>query len=117
RLSRGSPGARWMVEPARRWLALWTRTFGVDGFNPFDTLAVARVASPAFVTCDVLPARIEVLPDDVTEARMQGTTAPRKPYLLVSRESQSSSRPVEYCYSATDAFKPDLLERLTARGR
>ena len=105
----------WIVRPARQWLGLWTRTFGVDGFNPFDTLAVARLTSPSLLTCETLPARIDVLPDDATEARVQGTKVASKPYLLVSRDFGASAPPVDYCYEAADGFKADLLRRLTAR--
>ena len=105
----------WIVAPARRWLDLWTRTFGVDGFNPFDTLAVARLTSPSQLTCETLPARVDVLPDDVTEARVQGTTVAQKPYLLVSRGFGAPAPPVEYCYDVSDSFKPDLLRRLRSR--
>ena len=115
RLRRGPESARWIRGPARAWLALWNRTFVVEGFNPFDTLAVARVTSPSLLICEPLPARIDVLADDVTDARMQGVTVPRKPYLLVSAQFPRPARPVEYCYRASESFKPDLLRRLTAR--
>lgn len=115
-LMHGSPGARWMVSPARRWLDLWKRTFGVDGFNPFDTLAIARVATPSLLTCEASSARIEIGPDDVTEVRMQGTALAQKPYLLASRDF-GSARPVEYCSSAAPEFKADLLQRLARDGR
>jgi pyrimidine-specific ribonucleoside hydrolase len=114
-IARDDPKAGWIVAPARRWLALWTRTFGVDGFNPFDTLAVARVTSPSQLTCETLPARIDVLADDATEARVQGTAVTRKPYLLVSREFAGSVPSVEYCYDVSAGFKPDLLRRITGR--
>jgi inosine-uridine nucleoside N-ribohydrolase len=116
-LRRGPESARWIRGPAQAWLALWTRTFAVDGFNPFDTLAVGRVTSPSLLTCDPLPARIDVLADDVTEARMQGVTVPRKAYLLVSSDFPPPSRSVEYCSRASESFKPDLLRRLTGRDR
>jgi pyrimidine-specific ribonucleoside hydrolase len=109
-------GARWIAPHARAWLGLWTRTFGVDGFNPFDTLAIARVTSPSMLKCEPLPARIDVLPDDATERRMQGTDVTEKPYLLVSAEFPPPARPVEYCFQATPAFKPDLLRRVATRG-
>jgi inosine-uridine nucleoside N-ribohydrolase len=109
------PKAEWIVGPARKWLDLWTRTFGVDGFNPFDTLAVARITSPSELTCETLPARIDVLADDSTEARVQGTKVDRKPYLLVSGEFGPGAPPVEYCYHASESFKADLLRRITAR--
>jgi inosine-uridine nucleoside N-ribohydrolase len=107
--------AGWIVAPARRWLGLWTRTFGVDGFNPFDTLAIARATSPSQLTCETLPARVDVLRDDATEARMQGTTVARKPYLLVSRDFGRSAPHVEYCYDVSGSFKADLLRRLKSR--
>ena len=110
-LARGPAGARWMAAPARRWLGLWKRTFGVDGFNPFDTLAIARIVSPSMLTCEELPARIAVRPDDVTEAQMQGTKVAEKPYLEVS-SAFASSRTVEYCSAVDPAFKDDLLRRL-----
>jgi inosine-uridine nucleoside N-ribohydrolase len=114
-VARGDAKSAWIVAPARRWLALWTRTFGVDGFNPFDTLAVARITSPSQLTCERLPARIDVLADDATEAQVQGTTVARKPYLLLSREFGGSVPSVEYCYDVAEGFKADLLRRITAR--
>jgi hypothetical protein len=66
--------------------------------------------------CEPLPARIDVLPDDATERRMQGTDVTEKPYLLVSAEFPPPARPVEYCFQATPAFKPDLLRRVATRG-
>ena len=112
RLAQGPARSRWIVTAARDWLGLWQRTFGVDGFNPFDTLAIARVTSPALVLCETLPARIEQRPDDVTEARMQGTNVATKPYLLVSRDFAPPAPDVEYCHTAAAAFKNDLLARL-----
>jgi hypothetical protein len=103
-----------MVGAARRWLGLWQRTFHVDGFNPFDTLAIARIVTPDLLTCEPLPARIEERADDVTEPRMQGATGARKPYLLVGQEL-APAVPVEYCSAAAPPFKDDLLQRLLRR--
>lgn len=114
RLSRGPAPVRSMAGAARGWLGLWQRTFGVDGFNPFDTLAIARIVSPELLTCEQLPARIEERADDVTEPRMQGATVARKPYLLVAEELAPAA-PVEYCSVAAPAFKDDLLRRLLRR--
>jgi hypothetical protein len=113
-LSRGSARARWIAAAARQWLELWKRTFAVDGFNPFDTLAIARITSPALLSCEALPARIEILPDDATEKRMQGTTVKEKPYLIVSRSVPPPVRTVEYCHGVSSSFKSDLLARLNA---
>lgn len=108
-----SAAARALAPPARAWLGLWTRLFGVDGFNPFDTLAVAYAISPDGFRCEVLKARIDTLADDVTEPGVQGVTVDRKPYLLASNTLTGSPSRVTYCSEAPPAFKEDLLARLT----
>jgi len=112
RLALGSPAARSLAGPSRSWLALWSRLFGVRGFNPFDTLAVGYVTSSAGFRCEQLPIDIQTLPDDVTEPGMQGTTAPEKPYLLVSASFKSTPGRALYCSKAPPNFKRDLLDRL-----
>jgi inosine-uridine nucleoside N-ribohydrolase len=108
-----SSAAHSLVAPSRDWLSLWTRLFGVDGFNPFDTLAVAYAISPNGFTCETLKARIETLADDVTEPGVQGTKVDRKPYLLASNSLAGAAARVVYCSTAPDGFKQDLLARLT----
>lgn len=107
-----SAAARSLVPPARSWLAMWTRLFGVSGFNPFDTLAVAYAISSSGFACEALKARIDTLPDDVTEPGVQGVKVERKPYLLASRAVSGAFTPVTYCASAPGGFKQDLLARL-----
>ena len=107
-----SATARALASPARAWLALWTRLFGVDGFNPFDTLAVAYAISSKGFGCERLPARIETLPDDVTEPGVQGVRVDRKPYLLASQDLAGAVARVTYCSTAPANFKQDLLDRL-----
>jgi inosine-uridine nucleoside N-ribohydrolase len=107
-----SAASRSLAAPSRAWLALWARLFGVDGFNPFDTLAVAYAISPAGFGCDTLPVRIDTLADDVTEPGVQGVQVDRKPYLLVSKSFGDAASHVTYCSSAPDTFKQDLLTRL-----
>lgn len=114
RLQAGGPAARALAGPARSWLGLWRKLFSVDGFNPFDTLAVAYAASPAGFTCETLPVDIRVLPDDVTEPGMQGTKVETKPYLLVSGTLDGVSRTATYCSTAPAGFKERLLRRLVS---
>ena len=104
--------ARSLVAPSRAWLSVWSRLFGVDGFNPFDTLAVAYAISSAGFTCETVPARIDTLADDVTEIGVQGVKGERKPYLLASSALGAAVSRVTYCSSAPDGFKQDLLRRL-----
>ena len=101
-----------LAAPARQWLSLWGRLFGVDGFNPFDTLAVAYAISANGFACETLPARIDTLVDDVTEPGVQGVKVDRKPYLLASRDLAGATARVSYCATAPEGFKEDLLKRL-----
>jgi inosine-uridine nucleoside N-ribohydrolase len=107
-----SPAATALVTPARAWQAMWKRLFGVDGFNPFDTLAVAYAVSSDGFGCESLKARIDTLPDDVTEPGVQGVKVERKPYLLASNTLGDAASHVTYCSSAPAGFKQDLLARL-----
>ena len=107
-----SAAARAIAAPARAWLSLWKRLFGVDGFNPFDTLAVAYAVSSQGFACENVPARIETLPDDVTEPGVQGVQVERKPYLLASKDLAGATSRVTYCSTAPATFKEDLLTRL-----
>ena len=105
----GPPAAQWLYTSARDWLGLWMDKFGVDGFNPFDTLAVAILTSPELLACDTLPVIIETLPDDAPpDGAPSGV---KKPYLLVSNDLQSNVT-VEYCWKASQNFKTDLMKRL-----
>lgn len=104
--------ARSLVAPSRAWRSMWVRLFGVDGFNPFDTLAVAYAISPAGFVCETVPARIDTLADDVTEPGVQGVKVERKPYLLASAALGDAVARVTYCSTAPDGFKQDLLTRL-----
>jgi inosine-uridine nucleoside N-ribohydrolase len=107
-----SVAARSLAAPARQWLALWKKLFAVDGFNPFDTLAVAYAISANGFACEPLMARIETLPDDVTEPGVQGVKVDRKPYLLAASRLPGAVARVSYCSSAPATFKEDLLRRL-----
>jgi len=101
----------WLAKPAADWLAFWKQSFAVDGFNPFDTLAVTYAVTPKLLRCEPLPAKIETLPDDVV------TDAARsKPYLLAAKEIESGHS-VQYCFDVQPAFKQDLMTRLSRKKR
>lgn len=114
RLARGGPAGRYLAHAARDWLKLWRDVFEVPGFNPFDTLAVGRLAVPGLIRCEPLQARIETLSDDVTEEKMQGTRSATKPYLLATPLSAAGRR-VLYCGQPEESFKEDLLRRLESQ--
>lgn len=107
----GSAATKWLAGPSRDWLGLWKRVFFVEGFNPFDTLAITYLTVPSLLQCEVLPAEIRVLKDDATEYYMQGKKVDKKPYLLADKKIKSSSK-VNYCFNANPGFKEDLFKRL-----
>ena len=108
RFSSGPDTLQWFVQPVNDWLDLWERQFGVAGFHPFDTLAVAYLTSSEWVRCETLPVEIRNLPDDTWSGDGE---APLKPYLLVSSDVDSA-RDVRYCYDVAPEFRPDLVDRL-----
>jgi inosine-uridine nucleoside N-ribohydrolase len=89
---------------ATDWLKMWADRFGVDGGNPFDTLAVGYVTVPSMLTCEQLPVKIEDGPDDTGMKQ-------NKPYLLVS-PGFKTTHSATYCHTAALAFKADLMHRL-----
>jgi hypothetical protein len=79
----------------------------VNGFNPFDTLAVGYTIKSKGFRCESLPIKIETLPDDTDPART-------KPYLLLAKDIDSTFR-VDYCFEAPPGFKQDLMSRLMSK--
>lgn len=110
-LETGNEATQWLFKPASDWLELWQEKFGTDGFNPFDTLAIAYLTSPQMIESEEIPAEIKVLPDDVNQTKQTSGKILEKPYLLVSKET-SSKRKVRYCFSPSQEFKGDLMSRL-----
>ncbi len=111
RLAEGPEAARWLHPPAADWSEKWRSDLGLDGFNPFDTLAIGYLTSPQLTRWEELPAEIRVLPDDVKQAKLPAGKAAEKPYLLVGGGSQAK-RKVRYCYDVAPEFKEDLMTRL-----
>ena len=42
----------WVLEKCTHWADLWIRSFGTNGFNPFDTLAVGYLTDYDLYECD-----------------------------------------------------------------
>ena len=111
RLAEGTEATKWLHAPASDWLKKWKNDLGLDGFNPFDTLAIGYLTSPRLITSEVLPAAIQTLPDDVNTKPLANGKLPEKPYLLVGKTIRSKKR-VRYCYDAAPEFVMDLMKRL-----
>lgn len=105
-LGRRSPSGRYLAEACASWIELWKDRFDVDGFNPFDTLAVGWVSHPRLIRVVEVSVWIEEGEDD----RRPGAA---KPFLLVDPEREGGRR-VTYAYEPEAGFRPLLLERLEA---
>lgn len=94
-LASKNAGVSWLLPSALDWLQLWKTQFGVNGFNPFDALAVDYLVDPDTIACTEMSMRIETSD---------------KPYLVV-KELQDGRR-VTYCHTPSPQFKQRLLRRL-----
>ncbi len=110
RLRNGNEATKYMFEPATDWLAKWKADLGLDGFNPFDTLAIGWVTHPQLLKSEVLPIEIQTLPDD-TQTPKAGEAVKQKPYLIVSAQLATKRR-ARYCYEPLPEFKALLMNRL-----
>lgn len=94
-----TPGpSRWLANISQQWFAFWQRSFGVNGFFPFDLVAAARLALPDNVTCRQTRARIVY----------------RRGLFVVRHTLEvdaGTGRNVIYC----DKVKPELAENLFSR--
>ncbi len=111
RLAAGTEATKFLYAPASDWLKKWQRDLGLDGFNPFDTLAIGYLTSPKLITSEELFSEIKVLPDDVNTKPLADGKLAEKPYLLAGK-AITSKRRVKYCYGASLKFTEDLMERL-----
>ncbi|MGI8958303.1 MAG: nucleoside hydrolase [Bryobacteraceae bacterium] len=100
---------RWVVDAASDWIAHWKKEYGVDGFNPFDTLAIGYARAPSSFSCESLPVAIQVHRDDTA----RGTASPtQKPYLIASR-TLNTHRFALYCSQAPTGFASQLVKVLS----
>jgi pyrimidine-specific ribonucleoside hydrolase len=104
----GSEAAKFMVGPSEAWLNFWQSTFGVSGFNPFDTIAVEYAVKPEMLDCEQRRAEIRTGPDDLFEK--EGGNM--KPYLFSIAPTSKRGRPVIYCRKALDSAKEDIVRRV-----
>ncbi|MDQ6664038.1 MAG: nucleoside hydrolase [Acidobacteriota bacterium] len=85
----------WVLDAAVDWLAFWKKSFGVDGFNPFDTLSVGYSLAPSEFECENLPIHIEIHSDG-------------NPDLILDR-ADDAKRSALYCFQPPENF----VQRLT----
>ena len=86
---------RFLRVAATDWLDYWTKHLAVDGFNPFDTLAVGYAVSTRGFECEELGVKVEKTP----------------PNLFAAKDIGSPHRTL-YCHAPPPDFKDKLLRRI-----
>ena len=105
-LSEASESGAWIAETSKSWIATWKQNNNVDGFNPFDTLAIGWMTHPELIEHMYVTARIEEGADDLAPA----ASGRKKSYLLVEKTDEPSR--LIYCYKPAPEFKEILMKRL-----
>ncbi|MCP4117959.1 MAG: nucleoside hydrolase [Desulfobacteraceae bacterium] len=106
----GSHGAagKYLKRHSMPWYEHWVENFGTRGFNPFDALAAGFAINPNFFKCSMVPARIEILPDD-TKAGRFGEPESYKPYLIASDQCVSPNK-VLFCHDVDEGVADQLVQ-------
>jgi inosine-uridine nucleoside N-ribohydrolase len=110
-LAKRSQTGAWVAEHTATWVERWRDNLGVDGFNPFDTLAAGLISHPRWIESEEVGVWIEEGEDD----RQPGEI---KPYLYVApvlgEEPDDELRTATYAYLPDPQFKAMLLDRLAS---
>lgn len=113
-LAEFSEAGRWVADNTKTWVERWRANLGVDGFNPFDTLAAGMVSHPELIETLEVVVWIEEGEDD-----RDPTGVEMKPFLLVApvlgEEPDRMRRTATYAYLPEPGFRDLLLERLAGR--
>lgn len=96
----------YIAKKSGSWIRMWKRMFETEGFNPFDTLAVAWLTHPDLIERAEVGTWID-LREGITGADGQ----PPVPHLLADRNRDGGRRAI-YCYRPLPELKGVLLDRL-----
>lgn len=100
----------WLGSNTGSWIERWKRRYGVEAFNPFDSLAVGWLTHPHLIETVPVSVSIEIRPNDMLKER-PNLAQKEKPYLLVD-PAQSGARLARYAHTPAPGFKPVLLDHL-----
>ena len=104
----------YLEKHCRNWLNFWNETFStelypVEGFNPFDCLAVAWLTDKDLLSWAPVDLRIEEADYDRTDSTFQGTESSKKKYLHARFLDRDANSRFTYIY---DVEREMFLDRL-----
>jgi len=94
--------SQWLATISEKWLTFWKKDLKVDGFFPFDSLAVAYAINTQDFQCENIPAIIERKHSFFVESRDD---------LIVSHDYKKG-RNVNYCHDVDHGLKSRITSRL-----
>jgi len=100
----------WLASNTTSWIDRWKRRYGVEAFNPFDSLAIGLLTHPHLIEMIPVTVSIQTLPNDMLKERPT-LKLKEKPYLLVDPD-EAGDRAAVYAHTPKPGFKPLLLDRL-----
>ena len=98
-VSRYSAGARWISKRSRVWDFFWRLTTKINGFHPYDLLAVSFAADPSQFHCEDAVGKLVPL-----------AVFAKKKELRIKIERTGN---IEYCIDLDKNLKPKILDILT----
>ena len=107
----------YIYEQCLPWLKFWQETFStplysINGFNPFDTLAIAWLTDRKLLNWRACDPSIETDDYDTTDNAVQGSGSGKKLYLHARFKKNNSSR-YRYIFDlAREEFLESLISRL-----
>jgi len=100
----------WLGSNTTTWIERWKRRYGIEAFNPFDSLAVGWLTHPELIETVPVSVAIEILPNDMLKERPD-LKQKEKAYLLID-PSKLGDRSAVYAHTPKPGFKPVLIDHL-----
>ena len=94
--------SHWLADISQQWLSFWQNDLNVDGFFPFDSLAVAYAINNVPFQCEMIPTKIERHRSFFVESRDD---------LIVSHDLKNG-RLVSYCHNIDSGVKHMMMSGL-----
>ena len=114
-LRRSGGAGAWIAATARYWAEVWRKRFAVDGFTPFDTLAVGYLTHPELIRGEAVSVSIGMGPDDGAAPVPPREAGDLKPYLRVEPAGSDAESRALYLHTPKEGFKEALVGQLAGR--
>jgi inosine-uridine nucleoside N-ribohydrolase len=101
-LKTNNNSSRWLADISQRWLSFWQDDLNVDGFFPFDSLAVVYAINNTAFRCEMIPTKIERRRSFFVESRDN----------LIVSHNLKNGRLVTYCHNIDSGVKHMIMSGL-----